>query len=212
MSSNDDLNLISSKLRKKLCMAYRMDERECLKSIIKQAMLPAEQLQHVRYTAEQLINAVRGTNNDTDHFRALLTEYDLSNAEGVALMCLAEAILRIPDKTTIEKLITDKISHADWAHHLGRNKSKFVNSTTWSLLLTGKILNLSGVLPNLLKRCGEPIVRQAVTQAVKMLCKQFVLGQNIDEALHVAAGMPDYLFSFDMLGEEARTTADAHTY
>ncbi|HSX19751.1 MAG TPA: bifunctional proline dehydrogenase/L-glutamate gamma-semialdehyde dehydrogenase PutA, partial [Gammaproteobacteria bacterium] len=168
--------------------------------------------QHVRYTAEQLINAVRGTNNDTDHFRALLTEYDLSNAEGGALMCSAEAILRIPDKTTIERLITDKISHADWAHHLGRNKSKFVNSTTWSLLLTGKILNLSGVLPNLLKRCGEPIVRQAVTQAVKMLCKQFVLGQNIDEALQVAAGMPDYLFSFDMLGEEARTTADAHRY
>lgn len=203
-----------SKTRKNMFAAYRMSERECLDMLLAQSSLSATQTKNIHARAEEFVNDIRRSNNSNAGFKALLTEYDLSSSEGVALMCLAEAILRIPDKTTIEKLITDKISHADWALHLGRNKSKFVNSTTWSLFLTGKLLNLNGVLPNLIRRCGEPIVRQAVTSAIKMLCKQFVLGQTINEALQNAAPLEarGYLFSYDMLGEEARTTIDAEKY
>lgn len=214
MASNSEFLQPISKIRKKIYAAYRMDEENSVTAILESAELSIEQLQIIRHTTEELVKTIRANAQGTDSFTALMTEYDLSSAEGVALMCLAEAILRIPDKHTIEKLIADKISHADWAHHLGKHKSRFVNSTTWSLLLTGKILNLSGVLPNLIKRCGEPIVRQAVTQAVMMLCKQFVLGQTIAEALQNAAPREaqGYTFSYDMLGEEARTADDAQKY
>ncbi len=129
-------------------------------------------------------------------------------------MCLAEALLRIPDKTTIEKLITDKLSHTDWSEHLGKSRSLFVNGSTWSLFLTGKILNLDGVIANLIRRCGEPIVRKAVTQVVKNLCQQFVMGQTINEAMQRASveESKGYRYSYDMLGEEARTLEDAKQY
>lgn len=214
MPSNIEFLEPVSKLRKKMFAVYRMEERQCVEEILKITSLNSVELQKIRSNAEMFIAEIRKDTKNTDNFKALLTEYDLSNSEGVALMCLAEAILRIPDKITIEKLITDKISHADWSQHLWRNKSKFVNSTTWSLFLTGKLLNVRGVLPNLIKRCGEPIVRQAVTSAVKMLCEQFVLGQTIEQGMQKAASLEEqgYLFSYDMLGEEARTANDAKQY
>lgn len=200
--------------RKKILSYYRIDERQCLKDLLKDGMPDPTELQQIDNLAKELVHAIRENNQNLSGFNALLSEYDLSNSEGVALMCLAEAILRIPDNETIEKLIADKLSHADWSEHIGRNKSKFVNSTTWSLFLTGKLLNLSGVLTSLIKRCGEPIVRQAVSRSVKLLCKQFVLGQTIDEGLKSASlfEASGYRFSYDMLGEEARTALDAQKY
>lgn len=214
MASNIEFMAPISKLREQIFAAYRMDENQCVRDLLKQVQLSKEQRQNIWQLSQNLIQHIRATDSMRAPFKALMAEYDLSSAEGVALMCLAEAILRIPDKDTIEKLIADKISHADWSRHLHKSKSKFVNSTTWSLLLTGKVLNLNGVVPSLIKRCGEPIVRQAVTKAVIMLCKQFVLGQSITEGLQNALPWQQkgYRFSYDMLGEEARTAEDAHAY
>lgn len=205
---------MSSNLRNDLLNVYRMDEQECLEALLPRAKLSDAELERISKTAQELVQDIRDRHKQMSGWAALMAEYDLSSEEGVALMCLAEALLRIPDKSTIEKLIADKVSHADWSEHLGRSKSLFVNSTTWSLMLTGKILNLNGVIPQLVRRCGEPIVRQAVTQAVRNLCQQFVMGQTIEQALQRATAMEanGYRYSYDMLGEEARTAADAKLY
>lgn len=205
---------MSSNLRQDILSAYRMDEQACVEALLAKVTLSDSALGRISDLAKQLVTDIKKKHQTKNGWSALMVEYDLSSEEGVALMCLAEALLRIPDKRTIEKLIADKVSHADWSEHLGKNKSLFVNSTTWSLLLTGKILNLTGVIPNLIKRCGEPIVRQAVTQAVKNMCQQFVMGQTINDALQRAKPMEaiGYRYSYDMLGEEARTALDAKTY
>ncbi len=137
-------------------------------------------------------------------------------------MCLAEALLRIPDAETRDDLIKEKIGTADWERHLGKSDSFFVNASTWGLLLTGKVVRLdetkgetpAGFLKRLIQRSGEPVIRQAVTQAVRIIGRQFVLGETIEEALDMSR-KPDnatYRHSYDMLGEAARTAADANTY
>ena len=147
---------------------------------------------------------------------AFLAEYGLSTDEGIALMCLAEALLRVPDAETIDELIEDKITPAEWNRHLGRSSSSLVNASTWALMLTGKVLSeqgegLAAVLRGAVRRLGEPVIRTAIAQAMKELGRQFVLGQTIEEAIsrsqaQVARG---YGYSYDMLGEGALTAADA---
>jgi len=145
-----------------------------------------------------------------------LGEYGLSSDEGVALMCLAEALLRVPDSETMDALIEDKIAPSEWSAHLNKSSSALVNASTWGLMLTGKVLDTEdsrGVVKtvrNLVKRLGEPVIRTAVKQAMREMGRQFVLGQTIEEALkNRRAG---YRYSFDMLGEAAISTEDARRY
>ena len=151
--------------------------------------------------------------------QGFLAEYGLSTREGVALMCLAEALLRVPDTETIDALIEDKIGASDWAAHLGHSSSPLVNASTWALLLTGKVLGeaeegLGGALHEAIKRLGEPVIRAAVAQAMRELGHQFVLGRDMREAMGRAATMEakGYTYSYDMLGEAAHTEADARRY
>ena len=149
---------------------------------------------------------------------SFLAEYGLSTKEGVALMCLAEALLRVPDAETIDALIEDKIAPSDWGRHLGHSSSSLVNASTWALLLTGKVLaeseGLAAVLRGAVKRLGEPVIRTAVGQAMRELGRNFVLGRSIEEAQKNAAYYMKngYTYSYDMLGEAARTEADARQY
>jgi RHH-type proline utilization regulon transcriptional repressor/proline dehydrogenase/delta 1-pyrroline-5-carboxylate dehydrogenase len=151
-----------------------------------------------------------------------LAEYGLSTEEGVALMCLAEALLRVPDAATADALIRDKISGADWSRHLGQSASPLVNASTWALMLTGRVIgpphgaemDVAGAARRLLRRAGEPVIRTAVGQAMKLLGGQFVLGTDIADAMANAreAEAKGVTFSYDMLGEAARTEADAERY
>ncbi|MCA3557982.1 MAG: L-glutamate gamma-semialdehyde dehydrogenase [Rhodobacter sp.] len=148
-----------------------------------------------------------------------LAEYGLSTDEGIALMCLAEALLRVPDAETMDALIEDKIAPSDWGRHLGRSSSSLVNASTWALMLTGKVLDdrepgVAGHLRAAVKRLGEPVIRAAVARAMKEMGRQFVLGETIDSAMSRAAELEarGYTYSYDMLGEAARTEADARRY
>ncbi|HRK65690.1 MAG TPA: proline dehydrogenase family protein, partial [Terricaulis sp.] len=155
---------------------------------------------------------------------SFLEEFGLSNAEGLALMCLAEALLRVPDEDTADKLIAEKIVTGKWAEHLGKSDHWLVNAGTFGLMLTGRVVKLpdemkgeaSAVLGNLIKQMGEPVVRAGAMQAMRILGEQFVLGRNIDAALKRGASMVRQglatRYSFDMLGEGARTDADAERY
>ncbi len=148
-----------------------------------------------------------------------LAEYGLSTDEGVALMCLAEALLRVPDAPTIDALIEDKIAPSDWSRHIGHSSSPLVNASTWGLMLTGKVLEadqpgMAGQVRALVRRLGEPVIRAAVARAMREMGRQFVLGQDIDAAMTRAkvAEAQGYTYSYDMLGEAAMTAADAQRY
>ena len=151
---------------------------------------------------------------------ALMLEFSLDSREGIALMCLAEALLRIPDAATRDRLIRDKIGSGDWRAHVGRSPSLFVNAAAWGLLVTGKLVDsrsdsaLEQALASLLRKGGEPLIRKGVDLAMRLLGKQFVLGRTIEEALANAREREarGYRFSFDMLGEAALTDADARRY
>jgi len=220
--ANQEFIFDLSPLRRAICEAYRLDEKQCLEDLLAQAELPQEALTRIQDIARKLVIDVRKRRLGKGGLDAFLFEYDLSSEEGVALMCLAEALLRIPDTETVDKLIKDKITQPDWEQHLGKSKSTFVNAATWALMLTGKVINpqrasshnLSAVLQRLTKRSGEPVIREAVSQAMKILGRQFVMGQTIDEALKRAVSMESkgYRHSYDMLGEEACTDEDAEKY
>ncbi|TYB82347.1 bifunctional proline dehydrogenase/L-glutamate gamma-semialdehyde dehydrogenase PutA [Maritimibacter fusiformis] len=148
-----------------------------------------------------------------------LAEYGLSTDEGVALMCLAEALLRVPDAVTIDALIEDKIAASDWSKHIGQSSSPLVNASTWGLLLTGKVLDegepgIAGTLRGMVRRMGEPVIRTAVGRAMREMGRQFVLGQDISAAMKRAEGQEakGFTYSYDMLGEAAMTAADAARY
>ncbi|MEE4360632.1 MAG: bifunctional proline dehydrogenase/L-glutamate gamma-semialdehyde dehydrogenase PutA [Pseudomonadales bacterium] len=172
--------------------------------------------------ARDLVRTARTRRADRSALDAFLEEYGLSNEEGVALMCLAEALLRIPDDETIDELIADKIPSGKWSEHLGGSDALFVNASTWALLLTGRVIDPeealgrdpSRWLRRLVSRVGEPVIRRSVLTAMRILGREFVLGEHIDDAL--ARGRKDYrdqaLFSFDMLGEGARSAAMAARY
>lgn len=208
----------------KLRKTYRMDETECLDVLVAQAQaaLTDDSLQRIKHDAHDLVVKVRNSRLQKSGLDAFLYEYDLSSAEGVALMCLAEALLRIPDAKTRDRLIKDKIVAKDWEKHLGKSHSWFVNAGTLGLMLTGKMLNTSessseqmmNAFKRLVNRVGEPIIRQAISQGMKILGKQFVMGETIEEALERAKSKEaqGYRYSYDMLGEAAKTNEDAQMY
>ncbi|HYH17118.1 MAG TPA: proline dehydrogenase family protein, partial [Azospirillum sp.] len=199
---------------------YRADEAMVVTDLVRAASLPEPARRRVQAEAARLVEGVRAARTRFGALDAFLQEFGLSTQEGVALMCLAEALLRIPDAETADALIRDKIGTADWNRHLGKADSLFVNASTWALMLTGKVVNLDGgdeptrVLDRLVGRVGEPIIRQAMMQAMRILGRQFVLGRTIDEALGRARDDEKlgYNHSFDMLGEAARTFPDADRY
>jgi len=173
-------------------------------------------------TAAGLVRAVRRNAAKDGGIEAFLQQYDLSSEEGVLLMCIAEALLRIPDGRTADRLIADKIASANWQEHLGESDSLFVNASTWGLMLTGQLLKLDEksrgnpvkLLGKMASRAGEPVVRTAMRQAMKIMGHQFVMGRTIEEALSRSrkGSNRDYRYSFDMLGEAALTAEDAERY
>ena len=202
--------------------AFLADETQVLELLLQLARVAPEQLQRIEHRARALVTNVRAHHRDTDAAQAFLREYDLSSQEGVVLMCLAEALLRIPDAQTADEFIQDKLSSGAWETHLGHSPSLLVNASTWGLLLTGKLVKIDqdrapsavDVLKSLLVRSGEPVIRAALKQAMRILAQQFVMGRTIDAAL--ARSQSDnhrhYRHSFDMLGESALCTADARKY
>src|SRR4051794_21577006 len=211
---------IETKLRAAIRDWHRLDETEADARIVAAAELPAEARDRIGITARRLVAAVR-RKRIGGGLDAFLHEYALSSQEGVALMCLAEALLRIPDADTVDRLIRDKLAGADWQSHLGHSGSLFVNASTWALMLTGRVLradsdegDLGGILGRFVARSSEPVLRQAVTAAMRILGRQFVMGRTIEEALERAqpAERHGYRHSFDMLGEAARTMRDAERY
>ena len=208
-------------LRAAIRDAHRLDETAADSRNLAAAEIPTEARDRIAATARRLVETVRRERLGKGGLDAFLHEYALSSPEGVALMCLAEALLRIPDAETVDRLIRDKIGSADWQSHLGHSGSLFVNASTWGLMLTGRILqpehaatDLGRALRRFASRAGEPVWRQAVTAAMRILAGQFVMGRTIEEALERArpAERHGYRHSFDMLGEAARTMADAERY
>ncbi|MGC2200392.1 MAG: bifunctional proline dehydrogenase/L-glutamate gamma-semialdehyde dehydrogenase PutA, partial [Stellaceae bacterium] len=211
----------ASPLREAVRASTRIDETEAVARLLAAIDIPADMRDRIADRARALVIAVRCGRLGRGGIDAFLHEYALSSPEGVALLCLAEALLRVPDAETVDRLIRDKIGEADWESHLGRSESIFVNASTWALMLTGRLLHadpgehdLRGVLRRFVARSGEPVVRQAVTAAMRILGRQFVMARTIEEALD-RAREPErhgYRHSYDMLGEAARTAPDATRY
>ena len=194
------------------------DPQNLLDDLIKQAHLSADDRAAITATAADLVRDIRDTTSP-GLMEVFLAEYGLSTDEGVALMCLAEALLRVPDADTIDALIEDKIAPSDWGRHMGHSTSSLVNASTWALMLTGRVLDddQPGPVRHLraaIKRLGEPVIRTAVSRAMKEMGRQFVLGEDISAAMTRAEGMEEkgFTYSYDMLGEAARTESDAKRY
>src|SRR5690242_13249300 len=175
-------------LRAAIRASCRIDESEADTRILAAATLPAEMHDRIADRARAFVAAVRRRRLGKGGIDAFLHEYSLSSPEGVALLCLAEALLRIPDTETVDRLIRDKIGDADWESHLGRSESIYVNASTWALMLTGRLLraaptahDLRTALRRFVARSGEPVVRQAITAAIDILGRQFVMGRTIEE-------------------------------
>ena len=218
-----------SALREAIARATRLSEPEALAPLMAQARLSADQAARTDVLARQLVSGMRQGQSGragsplsgrAGRVQSLMQEYALSSEEGVALMCLAEALLRIPDAATRDALIRDKIGGGDWQQHLGHSGSLFVNAASWGLLLTGKLVathsegQMLGALTRLVGKGSEPLIRQGVQLAMQMLGEQFVTGETIDEALQRARAMEarGFRYSYDMLGEAALTEADAQRY
>jgi RHH-type proline utilization regulon transcriptional repressor/proline dehydrogenase/delta 1-pyrroline-5-carboxylate dehydrogenase len=206
---------------------HRKSDEEMANIILPLAKMSEAQNYKITQFARKLVKKTRELRLQESGLDAFMFQYDLSSEEGVALMCLAEALLRVPDKSTMDKLIRDKIALGDWQSHSGKSKSLFVNAATWALMLTGKVINkpkksfykqqeysLTSAIQKLAAAGGEPVVRQAISQAMKILGKQFVMGRNIKEAIKRAKDKEKlgYTYSYDMLGEAAFTQADADKY
>jgi len=201
---------------------YLADEQPLAHELAETAAVDGPLRDKIRSTAELLVRDVRKNAGSDGGMDAFLQQYDLSSEEGVLLMCIAEALLRIPDADTADELIADKITSAKWQEHLGESDSLFVNASTWGLMLTGRLLRLDEatkrnpvqVLKKVAGRAGEPVVRTAMRQAMRIMGHQFVMGRTIDEALERSRrkNRRDYRYSFDMLGEAALTQKDAERY
>jgi len=208
-------------VRAAINQAYRMDELSLITQLGEKAELSTQQMTAIKNTATRLVEAVRRERKKSTGIDSFLTEYALSSDEGIALMCLAEALLRVPDNATIDNLIKDKLAGGDWKSHRGQSDSFFVNATTWALMLTGKVLTpekaentLTKALMKLVNRSSEAVVRTAVDKAMRIMSKQFVMGRTINEALTRAKKKEakGYRYSYDMLGEAALTSIDATRY
>lgn len=207
-------------LRQAVTDAYRRDEMEAVQDMLQRAQMSDDERANAAQLARRLVTQVRASRTKASGVDALMHEFSLSSEEGVALMCLAEALLRIPDKATRDKLIADKLSDGNWKSHLNNSPSLFVNAAAWGLLVTGKLTNqtseqsLSAALTRMMGKGGAPLIRKGVDYAMRLLGKQFVTGQTIEEALKNGKEREKlgYRFSFDMLGEAAMTQADADRY
>ncbi len=201
---------------------YLADESECVNRLVAAARVSDADGVRIRARAEQLVRAVRENRVKKSGLDAFLQKYDLSSKEGVVLMCLAEALLRIPDAETADALIADKLTDANWGEHIEKGQPLFVNASTWGLMLTGRLVSVDPeaesdpgtYLKRLAQRIGEPVIRTALKQAMRIMGHQFVMGETIESALRRAAKEENriYRYSFDMLGEAALTGADAQRY
>ncbi len=200
---------------------YLIDEEIWVNQLLDYANPGTEKRQQIKELATLLVENVRAKIDDMDGVDAFMKEYDLSSKEGILLMCLAEALLRIPDKATVDKLIKDKILEADWKSHLGKSDLLFVNASTWGLMLTGKIIDtdenkgaMKRALDKFINKTGEPVIRQGVHHAMQMMGKHFVMGRTIKEAIKRSnkEDFKRYRYSYDMLGESALTQEDADRY
>jgi RHH-type proline utilization regulon transcriptional repressor/proline dehydrogenase/delta 1-pyrroline-5-carboxylate dehydrogenase len=208
--------------RAEIAAFHLMDEARVVGGLVERAIYTAEERRRIADLAARLVRGARTARDQFGGIDAFMHEYELSSEEGVIIMCLAEALLRIPDKDTADALIADKISGGRWEKHLGASDSLFVNASTFGLMLTGRVVKLGAakgsgtgsVLKRLVARSGEPFIRQALRQAMKVLGDNFVLGRTIKEALSRAAPLEakGTRFSYDRLGERAKTAADATRY
>jgi RHH-type transcriptional regulator, proline utilization regulon repressor / proline dehydrogenase / delta 1-pyrroline-5-carboxylate dehydrogenase len=202
--------------------AFLKDESRTLDALIPVAKLAADANSRATATARTLVESVRARQQKHSGMQSFLTQYDLSSQEGVLLMCVAEALLRIPDTATADKLIKDKFSQGDWKKHLGASDSLLVNAGTWGMMLTGKLVtptaesfaDVGSWLTRLAAKAGEPIVRASLRQGMKLMAEQFVMGRNIEDALQraISDDQAKYRHSYDMLGEAAMTAHDAERY
>ena len=219
-------------LRTAITAAWMRDETEAVRELLAQARQPdpdgsepkgsAGDRGAIQATAADLVRRVRARAHDQGAIEAFMRQYDLGSEEGVLLMCVAEALLRIPDPGTADKLIRDKLGDADWKRHMGQSDSVLVNASTWGLMLTGHLVDLAdatrrdahNAFKRLVGRIGEPMIRLAVRQAMRIMGHQFVMGRTIDEALARSrkGDNASYRYSFDMLGEGALTSQDALRY
>ena len=207
-------------LRARMSTLTRADEAAVVESLLPRARFTAVERRTVDSLARALVGAVRKAGKRAGGLDTFLLEYGLSSPEGIVLMCLAEALLRIPDSDTANRLIRDKLAAAEWEAHLGHSDSVLVNASTWGLMLTGRVIalgpetvgNIGEFLAHLVARSGEPLIRQALNRAMRILAGQFVMGRTIAEALARAGAEAGWRYSFDMLGESAFTAADAERY
>lgn len=211
-----------SLIRQKIRDFYRFSEARAVDYILPEAEVSMRARSRAWERARTMVLRIRRENSAHGGVDALLNEYSLSTAEGVVLMCLAEALLRVPDKRTQDELIRDKLSKGNWAPHLGNSDSMFVNASAWGLMFTGNMVTYAderkkaqlGLLKKTLGRLGEPVIRRAMNIAMKVMGKQFVMGETIEDAVERAEEKEKkgYVYSYDMLGEGARTSADAQRY
>jgi RHH-type proline utilization regulon transcriptional repressor/proline dehydrogenase/delta 1-pyrroline-5-carboxylate dehydrogenase len=209
-------------IRQKIREFYRIDENIAVDHILPAAEVNVSARSRAWDRARKMVLKIRQDQEGNGAIDSLLNEYSLSSEEGVVLMCLAEALLRVPDKHTQDELIRDKISQGQWSNHLGASDSLFVNASSWGLLLTGSMVNYAdkrkkeqfGLLKKTVGRLGEPVIRKSMNYAMKVMGQQFVMGETIKAATERAATKEQqgYVYSYDMLGEGARTMADADMY
>ncbi len=221
MLFNDSL-VTDCPLRQKIRDFYRIDEDIAMKHILPEAEVNVSARSRAWERARKMVLQIRRDQEGNGAIDALLSEYSLSSEEGVVLMCLAEALLRVPDAITQDALIRDKISQGHWSSHLGSSDSLFVNASSWGLLVTGSMVdyadsrnqNKFGLLKKTIGRLGEPVIRKSMNFAMKIMGKQFVMGETITAATEraIEKEQKGYVYSYDMLGEGARTMADAQRY
>ena len=210
------------KLRDLVRRYTHADEKDCVERLLKISSLTDSQRQNVITQGQSLVEACRENLLEVGTLDLFLQEYSLSSKEGVALMCLAESLLRIPDSDTADELIAEKILSGNWTEHRGHSESLFVNASTWGLMLTGRVVKLDSNLEldpknwlqGLVNKLGEPAVRSAIRQAMKIMGQQYVLGQTVGEALkrYEKEYVEGTRISIDMLGEGARTMGSADNY
>jgi RHH-type proline utilization regulon transcriptional repressor/proline dehydrogenase/delta 1-pyrroline-5-carboxylate dehydrogenase len=208
--------------RDEIAAYHLFDEPRLMGGLVERAIYTDDERRRIAELAGRLARTARGNRDKHGGIDAFMHEYGLTSEEGIILMCLAEALLRIPDKDTADALIAEKIGEGHWGKHLGASDSLFVNASTFGLMLTGRVVKFgadkgsgpTSVLKRLIARSGEPFIRQALRQAMRILADNFVLGRSIEEALRHAAPLEarGYLFSYDMLGERAKTEDDATRY
>ncbi len=211
-----------SEIRQNLRHMLHADEEKCIDNLLHATELTTGERNRLVDRARDFVSRSRDKSDSQGTMDYFLQEFDLSNKEGVALMCLAESLLRVPDAATADKLISEKISAGKWSDHKGHSESTFVNASTWGLMLTGEFVELGADVKgdtdnwfkSFIKKAGEPVVRTAIMQAMRIMGGQYVLGRTIDEAIGrgIKENAADTRFSFDMLGEGARTLSDADRY